>query len=103
RNVADLLPEDFLREHQIIPLGIELDGSVTLAIQDPTNRASQQAASELLGRPTQFVGTTRTDIRDGLERLFHEQYLDHSAGDLMRRSPNESAHRVLSTPQKWFF
>ncbi len=103
RNVAELLPESFLREHQLIPLSIEADGSVTLAIGDPTNRAAQIAASEALGRPVHFVGTTRTDIRDALERLYHEQYLEHSSGDLMRRSPNESAHTVLSRPQKWFF
>lgn len=103
RNVAELLPEDFLREYQLIPISEESDGSVTLAIADPTNRAAQEAAKEALGRPVQFVGTTRSDVRDALERLYHEQYLDYSAGDLKRRSPNESAYRVLSRPQKWFF
>ena len=103
RHVAELLPEDFIREHQVLPLSLESDGSVTVAIADPTNRAAQEATTQALGRPTQFVGTTRTDIRDGLERLYHERYLDHSAGDLMRRSPNESAYKVLSRPQKWFF
>jgi len=103
RNVAELLPEDFLREHQVIPISVESDGSVTLAIADPTNTSAQEAARQALGRPIQFVGTTRSDVRDALERLYHEQYLEHSAGDLMRRSPNESAHRVLSRPQKWFF
>ena len=103
RSVAELLPEDFMREHQVVPLGVESNGSVTLAIADPTNTKAQQLTSEVIGRPTQFVGTTRSDIRDALERLFHEQYLDHSAGDLMRRSPNESAYKVLSRGQKWFF
>ena len=106
RSVAELLPEDVLREHQVIPLSVEPDGAITLAIADPTDRQAQQAVVERLGLPAesvQFVGTTRSDIRDALERLFHEQYLDYSAGDLMRRSPNESAYKVLSRGQKWFF
>ncbi|MEX2373179.1 MAG: glycosyl transferase, partial [Dehalococcoidia bacterium] len=67
------------------------------------DRATQTEVEALIDARVQFVATTRTDIRDALERLFHDRYLEHSSSDLMRRSPQESAHRVLSTGQKWFF
>jgi glycosyltransferase XagB len=103
RSMSTLLPEDFCRERQLIPLAAESDGTVTVAIADPSDQASRAAAESMLGRRVEWVATTRSDIRDALERLFHAQYLDYSAGDLMRRSPSESAYKVLSRGQKVFF
>jgi cellulose synthase/poly-beta-1,6-N-acetylglucosamine synthase-like glycosyltransferase len=56
-----------------------------------------------VGQPVTFCVTTRSDIRDGLERLYHEVYLEYSAEDLMQRTPEDSAYKVLSRGQKIFF
>jgi len=103
RSMGDLLPEDFCRGRQMIPVDRQADGSILVAVADPADHAAQQEARALASEPLQFVATTRTDIRDALERLFHDRYLDFSASDLMRRSPTESAYMVLSRRQKWFF
>lgn len=103
RGMGDLLPEDFCRERQMIPLDRQADGSILVAVADPADQAAQEEARALVSAPLQFVATTRSDIRDALERLFHERYLDYSSSDLMRRSPSESAYKVLSRGQKWFF
>lgn len=103
RSIGDLLPEDFCRERQMVPLDEQPGGTITVAVADPADTAAQDAARALTGRSIQFVATTRSDIRDALERLFHEHYLDLSASELMRRSPSESAYKVLSRGQKWFF
>ena len=103
RSVGDLFPEAFCRDRQMIPVSREADGSMTVAVADPADREAQAEAQNLVQGRVNFVATTRSDIRDALERLFHEQYLDMSAGDLMRRSPSESAYKVLSRNQKVFF
>ncbi len=101
-EIAELLPEHFVRAQEIVPLSVDDDGIVTLAIADPGNRSGIEEARALLDRPVNIVGTTRSDVRDALERLYHEQYLEHSAGDLMRRAPEDSAYKVLSRGQKVF-
>ncbi len=103
RSTGSLMPEEMMRRHQAVPLGREPDGSVTVAIVDPGDRAAREEIDAYFEGAVQFVGTTRSDVRDALERFFHEDYLDYSAADLIRRSPAESAHRVLSQGQKVFF
>ena len=103
RSVAALLPEETMRRYQVVPLGQDPDGTVTVALGDPGDPHARDDVARYLDGKVDFVGTTPSDIRDALERLFHEQYLDFSAGELIRRSPSESAYRVLSGGQKIFF
>ena len=101
-DVAALLPEQFIRERAIVPIALD-DETVTLAVADPSDAAAIDEARAELGREVTLVGTTPSDIRDALERLYHEAYLEYSAADLARRFPGESASRVLSRGQQVFF
>ncbi|GMU41740.1 MAG: hypothetical protein AMXMBFR23_26060 [Chloroflexota bacterium] len=103
RAVGSLLPEEMMRRFQVVPIAQTSDGRVTVAIADPADQRARDEVTRHLDGNVEFVGTTRSDVRDALERLFHEQYLDFSASELIRRSPSESAYRVLSTGQKFFF
>ena len=85
----------------MLPIALD-DGMVTLAVSDPTDGDAIAAARAQIGGAVTLVGTTRTDIRDALERLYHREYLEHSAADLLRRFPGDSAHEVLSRGQKVF-
>ena len=101
--VAQAVPEEFARSHVLLPIAVDGAGTLTVALADPTDEAAITATRELAPGDVQFVGTTRGDVRDGLERLYHADYLAYSASDLMNRTPEDSAYRVLSTGQKRFF
>ncbi len=102
-KVAALLPEHLARTKELIALDQDPTGVVTVAVADPTDRQALREATEVLDGKVSFVATTRTDVRDALERLYHEQYLEHSSTDLRNRAPAESAYMVLSKGQKYFF
>ncbi len=116
REVAALLPMDVALDTGALPIARDDDGCVTLALADAADDgARERATAALLAGPAagdaatpavarvQPVATTRSDIRDALERLYHDRFLERSAEALATRSPEESAHRVLSTGQKRFF
>ena len=102
RSISRLLPEEFARTRSMLPLSVSRE-SVTIAVAEPGDTAAMREAERLVGQPVTFCVTTRSDIRDGLERLYHEVYLEYSAEDLMQRNPEDSAYRVLSRGQKIFF
>jgi cellulose synthase/poly-beta-1,6-N-acetylglucosamine synthase-like glycosyltransferase len=102
RTVATLLPEAFARAHGMLPVALDEAGTVTLAVEDPMQGAAIAEAVRLIERPVALAITTRDDVRDGLERLYHERYLQHSAEDLLARFPGDSAYQVLSRGQRWF-
>lgn len=102
-DVLRLLPDAFARKHSMVPVMVEDDGSVTIAVEDPNDTEGMQGARELLApRNVVFGITTRADVRDALERVYHEAYLEHSASSLKQTSPEESAYIVVTRPQKIF-
>ncbi|RLT27479.1 MAG: glycosyltransferase [Chloroflexi bacterium] len=102
-DVLRLLPDAFARKHSMVPVMVEDDGSVTIAMEDPNDTEGMNGARELLApRNVIFGMTTRADVRDALERVYHEAYLEHSAGSLKETSPEESAYIVVTRPQKIF-
>jgi cellulose synthase/poly-beta-1,6-N-acetylglucosamine synthase-like glycosyltransferase len=98
--VLRLLPEAFAREHRMLPILRDDAGAVTVAVEDPNDEAAMQAAREIIGRPVTFAVTTRSDVRDALERLYHGTYLEHSAMALVQTTPENSAYKVVTRPQK---
>lgn len=101
--IASVLPEHLARTREVIALDRDPEGVVTVAVADPTDKTALEEVKAALDGAVSFVATTRTDVRDALERLYHDQYLEHSATDLRNRAPAESAYMVLSKGQKRFF
>ncbi|MFA7249268.1 MAG: glycosyltransferase [Dehalococcoidia bacterium] len=98
--VTALLPEVLARERQMLPIALDAGGTVTVAMHDPSNEEAMEEARRIMGRPVRFTITTRTDIRDALERLYHLDYLEISAAGLRMASPENSAYKVVTRPQK---
>jgi len=101
--VLRLLPDEFARRHSMVPIMVDDDDSVTIAMEDPNDLDGMREAEELLeGRRVTFGLTTRADVRDALERVYHQAYLEHSAASLMQATPDESAYKVVTGAQKVF-
>ena len=100
REIATLLPESLARAEQLLPIGIDGAGEVTVAVADPENARGMDEARRALEGRVRFVVTTRGDVRDALERLYHGLYVEIAATRLRITAPENSADRVLTRPQQ---
>ena len=50
-----LVPEDFAREHNILPVGFESDGSLRIATMAPNDFQVSTQLSSITGRQTKFT------------------------------------------------
>lgn len=97
-NISRLIPPRTAREHGILPI-LEDAGRVIVATVDPFNSQALSTAKKLLGREISPVLVTENDLDRALENLFSREYLAQSISDLLERTPEDSAFRVLSKGQ----
>ncbi|HLH72657.1 MAG TPA: glycosyltransferase [Chloroflexota bacterium] len=101
-SVAYLLPETWEREHGILPLSRSGDW-LTVAITDPLDREGIAFVGRETGLQVEPVLATESELEAALEGLYREYYLTRSREELLSRSPDDSAVRVVTTPQKIAF
>lgn len=101
-EVVQLLPEDLQRERLIIPLAADAAG-VTIASVEPMAEDLVDDLQLRLGRKIEPVLTTEKHLRQCLDAFYRDLYLERAAHELMSRSPDDSASRVLTDRQKFFF
>jgi len=100
--VASALPESVCRAHLFVPLDI-VDGVLVVAMADPVSSDAATALRTSTALPTRVLVATESSVRAALEQLFADRYVDLATVELVRRRPEESAHRVLTPAQKLFF
>jgi cellulose synthase/poly-beta-1,6-N-acetylglucosamine synthase-like glycosyltransferase len=66
---------------------------------DPTDQSPIKFVNEKTGLNVRPVLITENDFEDALERLHHEHYTAQSVSALLSREPENSAAKVLTTPQ----
>jgi cellulose synthase/poly-beta-1,6-N-acetylglucosamine synthase-like glycosyltransferase len=98
-ETARLIDPEVSRAHGILPLSAD-EETLTLAMVDPLNNEAIQIAGALTGHTIQPVLVTDQDMETVLERLFKQEYLTRSISQLLERSPEDSAYRVLSRGQR---
>jgi type IV pilus assembly protein PilB len=73
-EAATLLPEDLARRYTALPVGIEPDESVLVAVADPTNVMHSDELRLALGRPLRF-GVASPDAIEAAIAFIHQQVL----------------------------
>lgn len=96
---AGLLPEGLCRRHRLLPLEA-LDEQLVVAMADPLDVEASRALVDASPLPVRVVVASDTTIASGLERTYAAHYTDISTTQLIRRRPDESAHRVLTGAQR---
>ncbi|NMB61524.1 MAG: glycosyltransferase [Chloroflexi bacterium] len=97
-----LIDPDIERELGILP--IQVNGSeLTLAIVDPIDRRNIAKAEELTKKKAHPVIVSEEGFEFALEHIYKSDYTTTSTSNLLKRSPRESAFRVLSKGQAIFF
>ena len=71
-----------------------------VATPDPLNQAMLDEVAARTGREVVPVVCTEADLEDVLETLYRDEYLQRSTSELVVRTPEESASKVLSGNQK---
>lgn len=87
------------RRFGMIPLAVQ-EQRVKLAMTDPFNEAAlEYAARRFPGGLIEGVLITEADLEKALEAVYSRDYLARSVSELLERSPEDSAFRVLSRGQ----
>ena len=73
-EAATLLPEDLARRYSALPVGLEPDGSLLVAVADPTNIMHSDELRLALGVPLRF-GVAAPDAIDAAIAFIHQQVL----------------------------
>ena len=73
-EAATLLPEDLARRYTALPVSIEPDGSLLVAVADPTNVLHSDELRLALGVPLRF-GVAAPDAIDAAIAFIHQQVL----------------------------
>jgi glycosyltransferase XagB len=97
--VARLLPEADARRLRALPVAINGEGT-TIAVVDPLDQSALGELHTLLGRPVTPVVAAEQAFERALDELYHEEYAHRCTQALLTRSPEDSAYRVLTYPQK---
>ena len=98
-RLARELPQKVCRVHGVLPLEL-LDDVLVVAMADPLDEAAVAALRASTPRRLRVVVASADAIAHAAERLYAAEYVEVSTTELLRRSPDESAHRVLSHRQK---
>ena len=69
-DAVRLLPEEFAREHTILPVGFESDGSLRIATMVPNDFQLSAQLSSITGRQTKFA----LALSGGLDELIERTY-----------------------------
>lgn len=98
QEVARVVAEPFCRQHGVLPLE-RVGDKVTVAMVNPLDTEAMAGVQAAFNCRVDPVICTEDDLEDALERLYRSEYLWQSANELVYRYPEDSASRVLSTPQ----
>jgi glycosyltransferase XagB len=102
QEIAKIIPPKIARDMGILPIQ-ETAKSIKLGIVDPFNSEALSTAKTLLNKKIIPVLITENDLSSALEELYSQEYLAQSISELLERSPEDSAFKVLSKWQKVFF
>ena len=69
-EVAELLPQELAREHRMVPLGLEADGSLRLAVSHPHERELIGQFASITGRRIRIVLALGGEIDELIERVY---------------------------------
>ena len=69
-EAVDLLPEDEAREHRVVPLGLEEDGSLRLAVSQPPERQFISRLATITGRRIRVVLALGGEIDERIESVY---------------------------------
>jgi cellulose synthase/poly-beta-1,6-N-acetylglucosamine synthase-like glycosyltransferase len=97
-DVAQLIDADMERKLGILPLAVE-GQKMTMAITDPINKEAIQQAETKTGLKTELILVTEKDFDSAMEILYKDEYLSRSVSQLLERTPEDSAYRILSRGQ----
>lgn len=98
-EVTGMLPEPVVRTLRCVPLAADAS-TLYVAVADELTDDVLRMLSDYTGLVIKSMLATRTSIDELLQRIYHDQYLDSAKNELRRRSPENSADRVLSTGQR---
>ena len=97
-DLARLLPEEVERRLGAMPL-YDTGDALVVATPDPLNQAMVDEVTARTRRAPTFVVCTEADLETMLESLYRTDYLQRSTSELVMRTPEESASRVLTRGQ----
>ena len=97
-----LVPEPVARRNQFVPLAIS-DHVLYLAMADPLDDDAVAELRRHTKLPIRIVITSRPGIELLLQRTYSTRYVRVATTDLLNRTPDESAYRVLTWPQRLGF
>jgi cellulose synthase/poly-beta-1,6-N-acetylglucosamine synthase-like glycosyltransferase len=97
--IVRLIDPGSARKFGMLPIAADPE-QVTLAMVDPLNDEALQTAARMTGRMIRPVLVSEQNIELSLERIYGREYLARSVSELLERSPEDSAYRVLSRGQK---
>ena len=69
-EAAELLPQEIAREHRMVPLGLEADGSLRLAVSHPHERELIGQLASITGRRVRVVLALGREIDELIERVY---------------------------------
>ena len=69
-EAAELLPQEIAREHRLVPLGLETDGSLRLAVSHPHERELVSQLASITGRRVRVVLALGGEIDELIERVY---------------------------------
>src|SRR5207247_2439576 len=99
RRALELVPEPLARRHRFVPLAIR-DQRLVLAMADPLDADVVAQLREYTTLPLQTIVTSQSAVDRLLQRVYGPRYVRVATTELLNRSPEESAYRVLTAPQR---
>ncbi len=101
-RARDLLPESVARRHRFVPLGVREDSLMVAAEDALSSEATSEVGLHTALRTTVVIAP-RSVLDELRHRVYGERHLEVATAELLNRSPEESAYRVLSGRQKIAF
>ena len=101
-RARDLLPESVARRHRFVPLGVREDSLMVAAEDALSSEATSEVGLHTTLRTTVVIAP-RSVLDELRHRVYGERHLEVATAELLNRSPEESAYRVLSGRQKIAF
>lgn len=101
QTLLELLPKAFVRERQVLPVARDGD-DLLVAIVDPLDTDAFQEVARLTGLRVNPVLVSASAFTTGYQAVFQEEDIHSSSSELLERTPQDSAARVLSDGQKAF-
>lgn len=100
-EAMELVPEALQREGRCVPLAVD-DEVLYVAITDPLDDATYEAIRELTDLRIRTYMVIRSALDSLLRKIHIEAHVRSARSDLLIRSPEDSANRVLSAGQEAF-